>query len=295
MARRFADVVRGLPPGRSWLRFSLKAVFLFVTAFCVVCGWLGAQVERVHRQRRAVDEIEASGGELEFVGRDQSGPETLLPRITRRWLHTDYFDEVCGVWFTKARTTDADFARLQLLPNLPRLQNLVVVGTAMTGDGFGGVPGLEGLTFLVLERNRLTDRGLAPLEKMEALADLTLGEKRVTDAGIAHLRNLTKLERLRLGGTKVTDVGLRHLSRLTSLELLGLQFTPVTDAGLVQVGGLLRLEFLYLEGTRVTDEGLKHLHGLTALKEIRLRGTGVTKSGVAKLQKTLPRCRVLWP
>lgn len=295
MARRFADAARWLTPNRGWIRFGLKALFLLVTSLCAFCAWLGAQVERVHRQRRAVEEIEANGGDVEFVGRDQAGPETLLPRITRRWLHTDYFDEVCGVWFADPATTDADFASIRSLPNLPRLQSLVVVGTTMTGEGFGGVPGLEGLTFLVLERNRLTDRGLAHLEKMEALADLALGEKRVTDAGIAHLRNLTKLERLRLGGTQITDAGLRHLSRLAALELLGLQFTPVTDAGLTQLRGLSRLEVLYLDGTGVTDEGLKHLHGLTALYEVGLRGTGVTKAGVAGLQKVLPRCRVVWP
>src|SRR5262249_37859186 len=39
---------------------------------------------------------------------------------------------------------------------------------------------------------------------------------------------------------------------------------------------------------------LVHLSGLKRLKELNLEGTTVTQRGVTALQKTLPKCKIIW-
>ena len=54
-----------------------------------------------------------------------------------------------------------------------------------------------------------------------------------------------------------------------------------------------RLRTLDLSGTRVTDAGLVHLGRLSRLRMLQLTGTTVTAAGVKKLQKALPKCRII--
>ena len=50
-------------------------------------------------------------------------------------------------------------------------------------------------------------------------------------------------------------------------------------------------DYLLLSGTKVSDGGLEHLE---TLKSLTLRKTKVTRAGVAKLQKALPDCKIVW-
>ena len=95
-----------------------------------------------------------------------------------------------------------------------------------------------------------------------------LSNDKLTDADLKQLQGLIQLERLHLGGTRVTDAGLAHLAALT------------------------RLKMLDLNRTRITDAGLKHLTGLSDLREVNLWSTSVTDAGIAKLQKSLPNCKI---
>ena len=72
-----------------------------------------------------------------------------------------------------------------------------------------------------------------------------------------------------------------------------IHFPVATDDDLKQLGTLARLTSLNLSGTQVTDAGLVHLHGLADLQWLYLFGTQVTDEGVARLQKALPKCRII--
>ena len=56
---------------------------------------------------------------------------------------------------------------------------------------------------------------------------------------------------------------------------------------------LPKISYLFLFETEITDTGLMHLSGLQQLRSIDLRGTRVTPEGVARLQKLLPKCRLV--
>ncbi|MCE9544497.1 MAG: hypothetical protein K8T25_03090 [Planctomycetia bacterium] len=95
-----------------------------------------------------------------------------------------------------------------------------------------------------------------------------------------------------VSGKRVTDAGVEHIKNLTALRYLDLQNSGVTDAGLEHLKELRSLQTLYLDNTTVTDAGLESLKNLTALENLGVGDTQVTDAGVARLQKSLPHCKI---
>jgi hypothetical protein len=116
--------------------------------------------------------------------------------------------------------------------------------------------------------------------------------RKATDADLAHLKYLKGLAVLALDGTPVTDAGLAQLEESRNLKVLSLEKTPITDAGLAHLEGLKKLRELDLKGTQITDAGLDHLMGLRRLRKLSVAGTRVSAEGIAKLRRSLPRCRI---
>lgn len=113
------------------------------------------------------------------------------------------------------------------------------------------------------------------------------------DDSLKSLPGLGEVRSLNLRDTRVTDAGMAHLKKLTQLRRLHLERTPVTDAGIAHLSGLLHLEYLNLYGTSVTDKALEHLTGMKKLEQLYLWQTKVTAEGVTKLERALPKVRVL--
>ena len=113
------------------------------------------------------------------------------------------------------------------------------------------------------------------------------------DDSLKSLAGLGEVRSLNLRDTQVTDAGMVHLAKLTQLRRLHLERTPVTDEGIAHLAGLAHLEYLNLYGTSVTDKALEHLTGMKKLEQLYLWQTQVTAEGVAKLEKALPKVRVL--
>ncbi|MBB74544.1 MAG: hypothetical protein CMJ75_08530 [Planctomycetaceae bacterium] len=119
-------------------------------------------------------------------------------------------------------------------------------------------------------------------------------DNNISDDGLVHLTHLSHLQQLGLGLTTIGDNGLTHLSKMTRLQVLVLTSTRITDRGLVHLSGLFQLRELYLSNTHITDEGLAHFQHLSELRKLLLDGTRVSKLDVAKLQKTLPDCVIVY-
>ena len=113
------------------------------------------------------------------------------------------------------------------------------------------------------------------------------------DDSLKSLPALGEVRSLNLRDIRVTDAGMVHLKKLTQLRRLHLERTPVTDEGIAHLAGLVHLEYLNLYGTAVTDKALEHLTGMKKLEQLYLWQTDVTAEGVAKLEKALPKVRVL--
>jgi hypothetical protein len=66
-----------LSPRRRWPRFSLRAFLLFFVVVSIPLGWLAKTIERVHRQRAAVADIFASGGDVRYDYQIRSRPDGM--------------------------------------------------------------------------------------------------------------------------------------------------------------------------------------------------------------------------
>jgi hypothetical protein len=116
---------------------------------------------------------------------------------------------------------------------------------------------------------------------------------KTTDSDLERLEQLKHLYYLDLTDTRVTDAGLEHVAGFHDLTVLHLVNIQITDAGLSNVRGLNKLSNLFLNDTQITDAGLENLMGLSRLEVLSLGKTGVTDDGVERLQKALPRCKIL--
>ena len=96
-----------------------------------------------------------------------------------------------------------------------------------------------------------------------------------------------------LARAPVGDSALALVSAMPRLTRLRLAQTSVTDAGLVALKSLQYLEYLNLVDTDVTDAGLRSLEALPRLSSLYVAGTQVTSGGVARLQRALPRTRIV--
>ena len=123
--------------------------------------------------------------------------------------------------------------------------------------------------------------------------DFHLRGRGLTDEGLKHVAAMKNVVWLNLRNTKVTSAGLAHLRGLDKLRWLHLEETVVGDEGIKHLVGLPKLEYLNLYATKITDKSLDQLASCQGLRKLYLWQTGVTDAGVAKLEKTLPRLKIV--
>lgn len=267
---------------RRWCRFGLRTMFLALTAFAFL---LGLYMDRVRRQRGAVQAIRTTGGEIWYNDPEYDSIIQLQltpyimplffcveawavapdrPHWLGRFLGEDFFNHVAGADLSGCANVE---------PLMPQIAEL------------------RGIEILSLFECQVSDDDLRSLKELRTLRVLDLPEA-IADDGLAHVANLTQLEALDLSGTKITDEGLVHLQRLRKLRVLDLSGTEITDAGLTHLRGLRQLEALNLGETRVTDEGLAKLKPLTRLELLNLFGTAVGDEGLRHLED-LPNLKYL--
>lgn len=260
---------------RRFLRFSLRGLLLLVL---LVSVWLGWQVNRAHKQRRAVLRIQELGGEAWFDYQMQPDPNgtagTVYPERRSPWpkwirnlIGDEYFGDVVSVGLYKTSAEDAD---IELLADLPRINRLSLGYTRVTDRGMQRIAEiLPQLVSLDLQNTSVTDGAMPFIGQLRQLESLGLWNTNVTDAGAAHLARLTRMRNLILDGTQITDVSLIHLRSMKGFD-----------------------EWLGLCCAGITDQGLVHLAHLTKAKSINLLHSRVTKQGGASLSKRLPKCQV---
>ena len=286
---------------RRWHQFSLRTLLIAVTLVGCGLGWFGKKVWEAKQQAAAVAAIENAGGSVLYDYEiDSHG--NYVPKVASpdpAWLRAILGDRCLRIvrWvsfdtFAGDPTTIND-ANLGHLKELMGLEYLTLSFTQVTDTGLKQLQGLTDLRSLDLTYTQVTDAGLESLRRLTRLKSLNLRGTKVTDAGVERLQELLQLRQLTLTNTQISDAGLEHLKGLTQLHELSLDYNyQVTDAGLEHLTTLTELTTLNLSGTQVTDAGLEHLNTLTQLKTLSLDNTHVTHAGVAKLQQTLPNCKI---
>lgn len=244
------------PPSRSrtWHdglvpRFSLRTMFVLITAFCLV---LGLWINRAEQQRAACAELTRLTWHFEFADWPQYKEPPwfkALPEFAREDGAEHYWRTVDEVWADEENAT----AGCQAIARLPAVREVWF--------SEGDLP-VEPATWKALAQ-------------ATTLKELRIGHADVDDQALANLATLPRLTRLDLQGTAAGDAGLSHLAKMKRLESLDLSNTNVTDAGMAELARLTRLRTLYLDETRVTSAGVKHLASLQQLETLSLDDTAV--------------------
>jgi hypothetical protein len=238
-------------PKRRWLRFSLRGLLVSIAAIAI---WLGIQVNRAHKQRDSVAELQRAGAvifydyhhrpemaEAESFRFDPTAEPPISPWLVQL-IGQEYFSRVEGL----------DFGSLNVDPRAIQIAQL------------------QDIRFLILERTLANDDDLRNLAQLSQLEELDLRHTDVTDAGLSYAHHWPELVYLNLAFTEIGNAGCSHLTALRELKSLTLQGTRVTDEALRSVAYCTNLEFLDLSKTSVTDEGLSHLAPLQKLSHIEL-------------------------
>ena len=123
------------PPRRRWFQYRVRTLLL-VTA--IVALWLGIYVNRVQRQRAAVQMIHAAGGQVTYEGEANgllaTPPGPKQSGWMTRILGKDFFCDVIAVTFEGVPAKDRDLACLK---DLPHLEQLFLFDTEIGGRWFG--------------------------------------------------------------------------------------------------------------------------------------------------------------
>lgn len=218
------------PRKRRWFQYRLRTVLVVVLLSAIACSWLAARMQKAQEHRKAVREVQSTGGWIAYGHSNDSSMCYAAPPGPA-WLHRllgeDFFADVAWAFVRN----DA---------------------------GMVSVASFNRLRFLSCKH--ATDAGLEHLSDLPQLETLDLQFGQVTDAGLEQLSGLKHLRELNLNGTTpVTDAGLRHVRELTQLRALLLAGTAVTDAGLEEVEELPQLRYVDVRNTGVTYAGVKKL------------------------------------
>jgi len=214
-------------PLRRRLRYSLRSLWLLVTA---LCGFLGASwhfvIAPAERQRAIVEMVEGLGGKVGRGSRYDEDPWFIV--ALRQCLPRDYIDGVGWISLDDLPATDQHIAQFRCLN---QLGTMYLRGTHLTDAAATDLRELRQLEILDLSGTKLTDTGFIELCDLPLLSSLFLDDTQVTDEGLGHLPTQSMLQVLSLRNTPVTDVSLARLSRFENLKSLDITGTRVTAAG----------------------------------------------------------------
>lgn len=256
------------------VRFSIRALLLFVTLVCVV---LGAVIHPRLRRQRAVDALKSIGCTLHFDYEFENGVykyDKSSP-VAKHWLALvgpAFFHEVIELQIQTGRSHTV--ARACLAQHLPAL---------------------TGLRTLQLDSGvSVNDDVLAAIGQLRQLQSLRARDSFVTDRGIARLAPLRELQHLALGGGRLTDQSLRTCGGLPQLTTLSLRRGTFTSTGLAHLNRLDKLETLELDTVApFSAECLSHLQALRSLRSLNLPHVPLGNAQIQTLRSANPSLRFI--
>jgi len=150
--------------------------------------------------------------------------------------------------------TDEAFLELAVVHNLKRVR---LHRTTLTDDSLKAVLGLGHLEELRIVGSAITGSGLENLEERTDLRILDLTDGKVGDEELAPLAILTNLRELRLANCPISDQGVTIVSHIDDLQTLDLSGTEITDTSLKTLRKLATLKELILTNTRATIDWVR--------------------------------------
>jgi serine/threonine protein kinase len=191
---------------------------------------------------------------------------------------------------TSMADTDMD-----VLCRFNTLEALRLSNTRVTGAGIARLKMLKNLESLGVGSSKVDDRYLQAVAGLTQLSDVYVRDsKSVTADGVASLAALPKLSSFTLKGMKIDSAMLGALKPMKRLSELSLTEARL-DREILEPIKSLKLTRLRLHKDRISDDVLDFVGELKRLKFIDLTGSsGFSEAAAARLQKSLPKCRIEW-
>jgi hypothetical protein len=258
---------------RRRLRFSLRSLLAATTVFCI---WLGFKVNAAREQRQIVKMVHELGGTVWFDYEFDSAGNHLNPPpevgCLANLLGVDFLHNVLAIRIiNESVETPYDYSALMArLPDVPKLENLVLTGGKLQDDDFQFLAGLSRLKYIGLIKNEIT------------------GE------GVGFLKDAKQLQMLFISSNSLSDKSLDAIAAVPNLQWLRLINCEVSDAGLDRLRPLASLEKIELYGKTITDACIDTLLLFPRLKEMNLWQTAITPDGVKRLQQARPNLKIVY-
>ena len=184
---------------------------------------------------------------------------------------------------------------LKRLCGLKSLESLHIGSEEVTDDGTRHLLAMTKLKQLTLRRTGITAKGLEALRQHPSITSFTLYDGKVSSSMMRQLTEWKKLERIGFSNTGIRGDELLLLRKLPDLQALTLNRSPnLGDDVLSAFKQIPGLKMVDLSSTGVTTADLAHFSDLSGLRQLHLIRTKVDAAGVAKLQKALPKCKIVW-
>ncbi len=269
-----------MSPKKSWLRISLRTLFVLVT--CVAIA-LASFTHYANKRRAAFSAIRGASGKIEMgIGE---------PSQLEKWLGSELFGTVIKVDLRECKVDNALLAHIAALKELRRLD---LSNASIDDDGLRQIAHLP-LRELWLQETNISDASATTISKFKSLDFLQLNATSLSDSFLEHLGPMLELDDLGLRGTRVTGAAMKFLSRHPKLKKLDVYSTEVDDSGVAHLVDCQSLTEIGLSMTKVTDAVFECLDKLPNLANADLNANrAVTTKAVLAFEKSHPTCDIEW-
>lgn len=182
------------------MRYRLRALLISVLVIGATCGVLGVVVRRMREQAAIVEEIQSSGGRVQFASEEKT------PGWFENWLIER---------FGPSQVSDVIAVRLE--------------GPSATDAVLEAASRLSKVTELSIDSESVTDKGVGFLARLDHLKVLRLNAPKVGAPGIAVIARLQGLEMLTISSRSINDDACNDLAKMSSLKLLALDTSISMD------------------------------------------------------------------
>lgn len=224
-----------------------------------------------------------------------------------------YFEGLSKLSCLDLRETKITSAGLGRLKPLPSVGSVILSDTSVGDDGIKALARWTSLSIINLDGTAVTSEGMEHLTERKSIRSLWLRRTKLDDSAVPYLGKLSNLEELWLDDTQITGAGLLALyDQLPKCRIKG----GLVDLSDGPLGGSLNrsresarwkqiatrlcyldnskyLKLIILSGSAAADGHLTALEDLKHVEVIDLRRTKVTDVGVEKLQRVLPKCKIM--